>query len=486
MANPRLIGVHLGTSSVRVEVYSLDGERITAGKAPLGEQTTVAWERALREATPKLPKTGICSVASTSGTAVLVDEFGEPVFPPQMYYESAPDQASRLAELELSDEAVSQDIALSPSSPLPKILELHTENPEQFQEVEWILSPTTWLLYRLWHGTSARWHDVETDWTNALKFGADITTPVPEWYDGLFETLDLPRSLFPAIRPPGSFMGVAASELAERTGFEGVKLFQGLTDGNASVLANGCLEPGDFSVMFGAASVIKYVSESVTPHDALYYHRHPIDGYLPGAAFDSGNALRWFFSRVLDRTPERGIELAQSIPDGEEYEVFLRGNRSPFFDSDIGGSILGLKYDMDVSTDEVHGRLARGFTTGIVLAEWTYISLVEEHFDTTIDRVRLINEGAPSRDDDYSWWNDLRASVWNRPVVEMEPRTTVGLLIPPALITSVYSDIDEAADRLLQQRSVFESDSEHDSGYDARKETYFDRWQEIAAFYGHE
>jgi xylulokinase len=324
---------------------------------------------------------------------------------------------------------------------------------------------------------------VETDWTNALKFGADVTTPVPEWFGSLFETLGLSRSLFPTIRPPGSYVGVADSELAVRTGFAGVKLYQGLTDGSASVLAAGCLEPGDFSLTFGAASVVKYVSESITPHDALYYHRHPLDGYLPGAAFDSGNVLRWFFDRVLDSTAERGLELAQSVESGDEYEVFLQGNRSPFFDPSVGSSVLGLEYDTGLSTDQVHGRLARGLTSGIVLAEWTYLSLVEDHFGTTIDRVRLINDGAPCRGD-YGWWNELRASVWERPVVELEPRTTAGLLIPPALLTSLYADVDEAAERLLRRRSTVEPSPEIAASYDARKRAYLDRWRRVAELYG--
>jgi len=483
MNGDRLVGVHLATSGVQAAVYAQDGERLDSGETDLGEQTTVAWERAVREAVPDVSDTGICSVASTSGTAVLVDEFGEPVFSPAMYYDAAPDYARRLTELNALEGVSGQHIASSPTSPLAKILRCREEYPDRFDSVEWVLSPTTWLLYRLNYGSSTRWRDVETDWTNALKFGADITTPVPEWFDSLFEATGLPRSLFPTIRPPGSYIGVAEGEFATRTGLDGLKLFQGLTDGNASVLANRGLEPGDFSVTFGAASVMKYVSESITPHEALYYHRHPLEGYLPGAAFDSGNVLRWFLERVLDRTETRGLELAESVPPGEEYEVLLQGNRSPFFDPSIGSSILGLQHDTSLSTEEIHGRIARGLATGIVLAEYAYVSLVEDHFDTSIDRVRLMNDGPPNRGDGYDWWNTVRASVWDRPVVEMEPRTTVGPLIPPTLITSIYSDADEAADKLLRERAIVDPDPTTGDIYETRKDRYLDRWQSVADLY---
>jgi len=250
------------------------------------------------------------------------------------------------------------------------------------------------------------------------------------------------------------------------------------------VLANGCFEPGDFSMTFGDASVVKYVSESVGTHDTLYSHRHPIEGYLPGTAFESGELIRWFCDRVLDTTTQRGLELAGSAPPGEEYELFLPGNPGPFFEPDMDGSILGLQFDRDRSTDEVHSRLARGLAVGIVLAEGTYISLIEDHFDTTIDRVRVMNNGAPTPDEDYSWWNHLRASIWDRPVLEIEQRTTAGLLIPAALITPTYEDTDEASERLLrQQASVDRRPEDSDSYYSDRSETHLDRWREIASVY---
>lgn len=486
MVEPNLVGIYLSPSAIHVAAYSLDGKLLSSGEASIQEQTTVAWERALREATPSLAGNGICSVASTSGTALLVDEYGEPVFPPQMYYEATPEYAERLQELVGEETAPGRNIALSPTAPLSKILRLRDQNPDRFSKVEWILSPTTWLLYRLYYGTSTRWRDIETDWTNALKFGADMRPSIPEWYESLYQDVDLSPSLLPAIRPPGSFVGTADSELAERTDLQNLRLFQGVTDGNAFVLANGCFEPGDFSVTFGGASVVKYVSESISQHDALYYHRHPLQGYLPGAAFDSGEALRWFFDRVLDTSPTRGLELASAVPTGEEYELFLEGNRGPFFDQSIGGSLLGLEYDRALSTEEVQGRLARGLTTGIVLTEWMYISLIEEHFGTTIDSVRVLNDDAPTTEESYDWWNTQRASIWGRPIVEMEPRTIAGLLIPAALISSKYKSPEEAKDRLLRRRSVIRPDPDIAEQYTDRREAYADRWRDLVTLYGHQ
>jgi len=479
MSETRLVGVHLGTSTLRVAVYDPDGTLLASGEASIEEQSVLAWERALKAAAPDLPDSSICSVTSTSGTALLVDAYGEPVFPPQMYYESAPTQSEQLRESSAGADLTNWDVVSSSTGPLSKILHLRREYPDRFENVKWILNPTTWLLYRLRYGNSEVWRHVETDWTNAMKFGADVTTSVPDWHEPLYREFDLSPSLFPDIRPPGSYVGAAESEIAERTGFKGVRLYQGMTDGSASVLANGCLNPGDFSITFGATSVIKYVLESITPHDALYYHRHPLDGYILGASFDSGSVLRWYFDHVLDITHEHGFELAKSLEPGQEYDVFLQGHRSPLYDPSVGTSILGVQCNTSLSTEEVRGRMVRGLVTCIALAEWTYISRIQDHFDTSIDQIRLMNDGAPSLNDDYSWWNDLRAEVWNRSIVEMEPRLTAGLLVPPALIASVYSGADEAIENLLRRRSEIHPDDEEDR-YEEQREEYLDRWHRVA------
>jgi xylulokinase len=483
MTDPRLIGIHFGPAEVRVAVYARDGTLVDAGRTEVRDQTAVAWERALREATPPMPDEGICSVASTSGSMVVVDETGEPVFPPQMYYTAAPDNAARLREMDVAAGLEGRDIALSATAPLPKLLQLREEYPDRFADAEWVLSPTTWLLYRLRYGRSTRWRSVETDWTNALKFGADITPALPEWHDPLLEAVGVSRDLFPTIRPPGTFIGTASGELAERTGLEGIKLYQGVTDGSASALATDCLEPGDFSLTVGETSLVKYVSESITAHDALYYHRHPLEGYLPGASFDSGAVLNWFCDRLMDCTRERGLELARETPPGEEYEVFLQGSRSPFFDPDVGTSILGINHDTALSAAEVTGRFARGVATGVALAEHTYIRIVEELFGTDIDTVRMMSEMSAKSGEPFDWWYDLRSSVWGRPVVQMQSRTAAGLLIPPALITSVYDDADEASECLLGVERTIEPDPAIGDLYADRRRSYFDRWQAVTDLY---
>lgn len=479
-----LVGVDLALSSVRVTAYDSGGDVALSGSAEITEPSVAGWEKALREAAVYLPQSRtIVSTVGTSGTVVAVDEHGNAVFEPKWYYETAPEQLEQLVIHELTDELAARGLSLSAASPLAKILELRERAPDRFDDVEWILSPATWLLYRLSIPDGDRWTDLETDWTNALKFGADITTPTPEWFEPLFDAVNVPLDLFPTIRAPGDTVGHAESTLAEEVGLADAELYHGLTDGNASVLASGCLHPGDCSIVSGSTSVIKYVSERIKPHEALYYHRHPIEGYLPGAAFDSGVVLRWFCEQVLDIDRERGLELARRVETGEEPRVYLQGNRSPFFDSRMGTTMVDLWPDDGRSVEETRGRLVRGIVSGIPLSEYTYFPLLEDLFGREINRIHLVSGGKAESDDPFSWWNTLRASIWDREVLKMEPRATVGPLIPAALTASVYTDVDEASDRLLRINGRVPHDSELREKYAPLKDQFACDWKRVNEMY---
>lgn len=484
MADPQLVGIDLGTAGTRITAYDTDGTVVLGGTADIQRQTIEEWRRALREAALYLPSgRTICSVTSTSGTVVAVDEYGEAVFEPRMYYESAPEQGQRVLELDAVSELAERGLSLSSTSPLAKILQLRADHPDRFADVEWLLSPTTWLLHRLKHDPGERWTAVSTDWTNALKFGTDITADPPEWFEPVFEAVDLPLDLLPSIEAPGEYVGVASSDLAGEIGLDGAELYQGMTDGNASAMAGGSLEPGDYTITCGSTSVVKYVSESIKPHEALYYHRHPIDGYLPGAAFETGVVMEWFCEKLLDIGTAEGLELARAVDPGEEYEMVLQGNRSPFFDPEMGNSFFGLWPDQELDTETVRGRFVRGIATGIALAEYTYLPLLESLFGKDIERVHLLGGGTPGGEDPFSWWNEARASIWDRRTVQMEPRTTVGPLLTASLSTGLFDDVAAASESLLRSRGEVRPRESIGSQYRDDRDSYADWRAAVNALY---
>jgi len=102
-----------------------------------------------------------------------------------------------------------------------------------------------------------------------------------------------------------------------------------MTDGNASAIATGCVEPGDFGIGCGTTTVPKYVCEELKPHPAIYYHKHrarkhPLRGYLAGAAPVTGGMLDWFSEKVFGISTKEAFSLIEKVKPGEEYRYFPR------------------------------------------------------------------------------------------------------------------------------------------------------------------
>ena len=476
-----LIGIDLGTSGVRVEVYDLEGESIAVRNAAVSRQTVEEWLGALRAASPSdaieqfAPGDKIVTVDSTSGTVLLVDDRGRPVFQPIMYHEKAAEEYEGLKGCGSVREIAEKGVSISPTSPLPKIVHAMRTSPEKFRRVRWILPPASWILYRLRFREGERWDDVCVDCANALKFGEDIESKT--WFAPVFEDAGVPTGLLPGIVDCGSPAGEAGSALAESIGLKGARLFHGTTDGNASAIATGCIRPGDFGIGCGTTTVPKYVCEEIRPHPAIYYHRHPVQGYLAGAAPVTCGMLEWLSDRVFGIPIEESFSLAERAEPGSEYMYFPQGDRSPFDDPSLGVSLLGL-WPEDLDKDVVRGRIFRSAMTGIAFLEYYYISLFEELFGRRIDEVKLAGGAARNQS-----WNRLRASIYGRPVKILEKHVAVGALIPVALKLGLYRDPDEATGKLLRVIGYVEPDAELGAKYRGRRDLFMDRWKALQRAY---
>jgi xylulokinase len=474
-----LIGLDVGTTGVRMECYTVEGEVISSGRAPIERQETDHWLEAIEYAAKSAITDEVArdpekllTIQSTSGTALLVDEYGKPIFPPQMYYERAISEADELSRFPSAQELSWKGETVSATSPLPKIIRLKKGNPEAFKRVRWILSPTTWLLYRLHISEGMRWVDVKTDWTNALKFGEDITLERPNWFKPVFMDAGVPLELLPEIVECGAYIGEAESSFAFKIGVGKAKLYQGMTDGNAAALAIGCFETGDFGFTCGTTTAIKYVSREMKPNKAIYYHKHPFRGYLAGAAPVTAGVLEWFAKKIMGLSVAEAMDLAKPIEPGEEPIYFPQGDRSPFYDASLGASMIRIWPD-EIPDVRAKGRLIRAIVTGLTLFEDSYIQLFEDLFPERISEVRITGGGSKTK-----WWNQLRATIYQRPVKVIEERPGIGALIPVVMKEKIYESLREAERNLIKVSSI-EEPGEIPKPYVEMKEKFMNRWRLI-------
>jgi xylulokinase len=475
-----LIGIELGTSGMRVAVYDMEGKVIVAKETEIKEHTTTTWLNSLISIFPtellkSIPSDKkILTVDATSGTMLLVDKYGDPL------EKSKKETVAKLYESESIKELINGGSKISTTSPLPKIVELKQDNPQVFQNVYWIIPSTTWLLYTLLMEKNKTWtENIQTDWTNSLKLGADITKSRPEWILSIFEEVKITSDLLPQIVAPGTPMGTAESELAKKLGVANATICQGMTDGTAGSLTMGLLHPNDTGINIGSTTVPKIVVEKtdLPIHPAIYYHRHPIKGYLAGAATGAaGSFFSWFIEKII------GLPLQEAIPLAEQYDspgneclFFPQGDRSPFDDPQMGAAFLNM-WPTDTESQEARGELIRGLITGMTLMESLYIKIFEELFEP-ISEVKIISKSTK-----WPFWNKLRASIYEKPISIVRETPNIGALMPALLQLKLYKSPQDL-EKLIRYQEKVNPDSKLTDLYKDKKQRYYGQWQKLKKVY---
>ncbi len=485
MSKDIFIGIDLGSSGVRIEVYDVSGNLIAEGREAILKQDVDEWLMAIARAMPRaVRECNNCRkyvvIDSTSGTFIAVDAHGKPLLSPMMYYEKAVDVWEKIKGLQSVRDMGMKGVTIDASSPLVKILYIREKKPDIYRRIRWIVPASTWISYRLCFSYGDVWREIYTDYTNALKFGLDITSSPPQWYTPLFDELGIDLGIMPKPTGCGEYICSARSDYASILGLEGAEVYHGMTDGNASALAGGALKIGDTNIYTGSTTVPKFVTDKLIPHPALYYHIHPINGYLAGSATGfTGYILSWFTEKVFGIDINEAFNYISMVEPGSEYIFFPPGDRGPFYDTLLNPAIIDIKI-YDDTHEKIIGRFLRSIVLGITLLEYTYIKLFEELFNRKISTVRLTGGGSRSR-----IWNIIRASIYEKNIEIFGDRVAVGAIIPVLIKNKIYTDISEIEKRFLKPLEIIEPDENLVKIYRAKmiREKYLEKWGKLQELY---
>lgn len=350
-------GVDVGTQSLRVCLVDANGTvagsgsgRLTSHRDGTGggrrhEQDPEQWWRVLgeafRQAWQALPdkritgRVGGVAICSTSGTFLLAGADGRPRTMALMYDDAR--AGAEAAEIARVGQARWQSLGypMQPSWALPKLLwllrnETHDRAALRLQHcADHLASRLTGTL-------------VATDWSHALKTGFDLEESA--WPASVLDSLGIPPKLLPPVVRPGTVIGNIDAAGSAHTGLPlGVPVHAGLTDGCAAQVAAGALTPGSWNSVLGTTLVLKGVTATrlADPGGAVYSHRHPDGGWLPGGASNVGaGALEALFPGT-DRAALDALAGGFEPSGGLVYPLVSRGERFPFVDPSAEAFELG-------------------------------------------------------------------------------------------------------------------------------------------------
>jgi FGGY-family pentulose kinase len=494
-----LIGVDVGTQSVRSCLFDLKGTVVASATRPLAttypkpawaEQDPEAWWRGALETLQEIvqasrvnPKDVVgLSYDCTACTVVALTEDGTPLRPALLWMDER-----AVAE---ADEASATGHELlrycggkvSPQWMIPKGRWLERHEPALFAAARWIVDEADFFTLRLTgrmtaslNTATAKWNYVRPlgGWPPAFLHAARAERLAEKW----------PAEVLPVGRPVGRLREAVAREvgLSPET-----IVAQGGIDAHAGEIALGAVGAGDLALILGSSTC--HMAQSPTPVFANIWGPYPdalVDGMytLEGGQTATGSILQWlverFGSDAVVQAESRGQEvyayldgLAEAIPAGSEGLLVLdyfQGNRTPHKDPLARGTVVGLTLKHTLA------HVYRAVVEGICFGTRQILDDMATH-GFALERIVAGGGGAKSR-----LWTQIQADVLGRPIHLPRDKETMalGAAIWAGLGAGVFKTYQDAIDRMVHIERAVAPVPERRAAYDTLYREYVDLYPAV-------
>ena len=473
-----LLGIDIGTSNIKVGVYSRDGSLLAHAKAvtPKGKaegyenylpdelwQTTAGLIKEAVSASGK--KVEALAVSSMGEAGLPLDEQGEPTYPIIPWNDPrATAQMQRLTEkLEPSNWYAITGLYPNPIHSIAKWVWLKETQPEVWERSRTWLSAMGFVRYKLTG-------ELCTEVTQATRTMAyDVRKS--EWSEALLELADIPESFLPPLVRATDSVGEVTKEAATLTGLNaGTPVFAGGHDHICASLACGALTPEVTLDSLGTAEGLTFgLAEPPNPDKAGGFGvgPHVVKGhsYYMGGIYSSGGSVAWVKNLLGLTSYEELLELAASVDPGTSplFIAHFYGEAPPFNDASAKGAFL------EVTPEHGAAHFARGVLEGIVFEIKRHIEAFETLQGKPTQLIRVIGNPAQSK-----LWLEIRASILGRPLeLSRHPdMVTLGTALVAGLGAGVYQNSQEAIDATSQVGETFTPNLEWQKTYAEIYERY--------------
>ena len=429
MTAPTLLGLDLGTSSVKVVVTDPDGRLLSeVSRAYEVESANVGWAEsdprtwwretvlAVREAVAKARDGGAASPSAVglSGQmhgVVLADAALEPVRPAILWPDARASVVMGAYERLGSGALARLANPVIPGLAGPILLWLRRFDESTLASARWALQPKDWLRARM----------TGVVLTEPSDASATLLYDVPgeRWDTEVIEALGLDQALFaPLVSWAGDSAGHLTSEAADELGLTpGIQVAAGAGDTAAAMIGRGWREGGGLQLTLGTGGqIVNAVDQPARAGQGTTLFRTAArhGWYVMAATTNAGLALDWV--RTVLAASWEELYAAAASPVAVTDPLFLphlTGERTPWLDPSMRGSWVGLAL--------AHGRttLLRAALEGVAFAVRTAMDEVGGPGSPSV--IRLAGGGST----DLAW-RQLLADVLGRPLDAVDATAASG------------------------------------------------------------
>lgn len=447
------IGIDIGTQGARVALVDAQGAIIASAEQvfPLTaqsreEQSPDEWWDACYHSLQDLMQNKdahlvaaeirAIAVTSTSGTVIPLDENNRPLHHAIMYSDKrSAGQAEKClsAALKYHNKGYT---AFNFSSGLAKMVWFVETYPARAAKINKWIHAADWLTGKL----SNVWGI--TDYTSALKSGYDVSDY--SWPEYLYTHLPLKKNWLPQVMPSGTVIGTLDTTIAAKLGLpQTVQITTGITDGCASQIASGAINPGEWNTTIGTTLVIKGVTvkEVPDPLGRLYNHRHPAGYWMPGGASNTG--ADWVTNDFGDDLAYLNIQAEKLMPTNYiAYPLRQEGERFPF----IAPGARGFEPEGLSKAERYVANME-----GVAYLERYAYEIIEQLSGEKVSTV--FTAGGASNND---IWLTIRSNVLNKALYKMKHVSgAVGAAVLAASQTYFNSIVEAVKQMVLIEKELY-------------------------------
>ncbi|TRZ39513.1 hypothetical protein CEQ21_00635 [Niallia circulans] len=370
-----LLGTDIGTSGTKTILMDTDGNLIAQDlqeydvltpKPLWAEQWPSVWLDAakasikntvLKSGIPPENIRGIAVSGLYGGSGIPLDENMEPVRPCMIWMDRRAEQEANWA-LEAMGKEKLLEVTHNGADPYygyTKILWMKNNEPENWSKTKLFLPPNDYVIYKLTG-------EVVIDYSSAGNIGGIFDMNNRTWSKEMMAAMDIPVSMMPEkIVESTDIVGGLTKEAAAELGLTaGMPVIASGIDCGAATIGLGVFDSGIYAAAIGTSMCAALISDKpVQGKDLIVwpylYDAKRLSYHFAGGA-TAGAIVKWFrqtlsqFELEAEKAGGKNAydvlnEQAANIPAGSDGIVVLpyfMGERSPIWDSDAKGTIVGL------------------------------------------------------------------------------------------------------------------------------------------------
>lgn len=486
MAQEILIGIDVGTSSIKAVAVDPAGRLVSDASSPMkvaverpgwSEQHPEDWWRGtcevLREIIDSLDEPIVLGVGLSGQmhSLVALDETLTPVRPAILWNDVRnSEQVERVRNLVAAD----QLLALTGNPALEgftatKLMWMRDNEPELFSKVRKFCLAKDYIRLLL----TGELRVEPSDASGTLVFDVAGSKKSSE----MFDLLDLGSELLPDLVGSSELAGIITPEASSQTGVPiGVPVVGGGADNACAAVGAGVTRQGTGLVSVGTSGTLVIPSDTAVADPGMSIHlmrnATPDNWYLMGVVLSAGAALNWW------RTVSGESDFESLVADAAETEIgaggvtflpYLSGERTPHADANARGTFIG----MNVGT--TRGHMTRAVIEGVTFA-------LKDSFDlmgtmgVVPDHATAVGGGANSE-----FWLQMMSDAFGLPLESVGPAegAPLGAAMLAAVGADVFETVEDAASLWLTSEKRVEPDSTATSLYAEEHSKYQELYADL-------